>query len=123
MNSYNNKESSGFFDHNTDEGNNIVCGNKPRNSTALASTIEQVLNNLEIATPKIPNFYEATKTQICLPNSNAKTYDAGCFMRYSTTAFFADNQTTNIKHFLKQGGVSTKKKAIIVESWEVPLLF
>ena len=115
-----------------------MCGNKPRNSTALASTVEQVLNNLEIATPKIPNFYAATKTQvpnsntsiyafaqcletltpsgcqdclktglknfqICLPNSNAKTYDAGCFMRYSTTAFFADNQTTNIKHFLKQG--------------------
>ncbi|KAK4278119.1 hypothetical protein QN277_016010 [Acacia crassicarpa] len=141
-------ESSGFFDQNTDAGNNIVCGNKPRNSTALASTVEQVLNNLEIATPKIHNFYAATKTQvpnsntsiyafaqcletltpsgcqdclktglknfqICLPNSNAKTYDAGCFMRYSTTAFFADNQTTDIRHFLKQGGGSTRKKAII----------
>ncbi|XP_028797863.1 cysteine-rich receptor-like protein kinase 2 [Neltuma alba] len=141
-------ESSGFFDQNTDAGNNIVCGNKATNSTSLASTVEQVLTNLEIATPRIPGFYAATKTQvpnsntsiyaiaqcletltqsgcqdclktglknfqICLPNSNAKTYDAGCFMRYSTTAFFADNQTTNIKHFLKQGGGSTKKKAII----------
>ncbi|XP_054796500.1 cold-responsive protein kinase 1-like [Prosopis cineraria] len=139
-------ESSGFFDQNTDAGNNIVCGNKPRNSTELASTVEKVLTDLETATPRIPGFYAATKTQvpnsntsiyafaqcletvtqsgcqdclntgfknfqICLPNSNAKTYDAGCFMRYSTTAFFADNQTTNIKQFLKQGG--SNKKAII----------
>ncbi|KAK4278125.1 hypothetical protein QN277_016016 [Acacia crassicarpa] len=141
-------ESSGFFDQNTDAGNNIVCGDKAKNSTELASTVEQVITNLGTATPRIPGYYAATKApvpnsngssiyafaqcletltqsgcqdclntglknfQICLPNTNAKTYDAGCFMRYSTTAFFADNQTTNIKHFLKQGG-SSKKKAII----------
>ncbi|XP_028800656.1 cysteine-rich receptor-like protein kinase 2 [Neltuma alba] len=143
-------ESSGFFDQNTDAGNNIICGNQTiRNTTGLSSTVQQVLTNLDIATPRISGFYAATKTpvpnsngsniyaiaqcietltqvgcqdclnialrnfQICLPNSNAKTYDAGCFMRYSTTAFFADNQTININPFLKEGGASTKKKAII----------
>ncbi|KAI9100150.1 hypothetical protein K1719_024368 [Acacia pycnantha] len=143
-------ESSGFFDQNTDAGNNIICGNHTiRNTTGLASTVQQVLTNLDIATPRITGFYAATKTpvpnsngtniyaiaqcvetitqvacqaclnialrnfQICLPNSNAETYDAGCFMRYSTAAFFADNQTINIRPFLNQGGSSNKKKAII----------
>ncbi|XP_028800643.1 cysteine-rich receptor-like protein kinase 2 [Neltuma alba] len=129
-------ESSGFFDQNTDAGNNIICGNQTiRNTTGLSSTVQQVLTNLDIAAPRISGFYAATKTpvpnsngsniyaiaqcietltqvgcqdclnialrnfQICLPNSNAKTYDAGCFMRYSTTAFFADNQTININPF------------------------
>ncbi|XP_028774940.1 cysteine-rich receptor-like protein kinase 2 [Neltuma alba] len=142
-------ESSSFFDQSTDAGNNINCGNETRNSTELASTVQQVLRNLEIATPRIPGYFAATKTtvpnsngsniyafaqcvetltqsgcdnclnialrnfQICLPNSNAKTFDFGCFMRYSTTSFFADNQTTNINHFLKQGD-SSKKKAVII---------
>ncbi|XP_028797755.1 cysteine-rich receptor-like protein kinase 2 [Neltuma alba] len=142
-------ESSSFFDQSTDAGNNINCGNETRNSTELASTVQQVLRNLEIATPRINGYFAATKTtvpnsngsniyafaqcvetltqsgcdnclnialrnfQICLPNSNAKTFDFGCFMRYSTTSFFADNQTTNINHFLKQGD-SSKKKAIII---------
>ncbi|XP_028796395.1 cold-responsive protein kinase 1-like, partial [Neltuma alba] len=52
-----------------------------------------------------------TSFQICLPSSNAKIFYAGCFMRYSTSAFFAANQTTNIKRILKPGDSS--KKAII----------
>ncbi|XP_027337521.1 cold-responsive protein kinase 1-like [Abrus precatorius] len=48
----------------------------------------------------------------CLPNTNGRAYDAGCFMRYSTTPFFADNQTIDINPYLKQGG-SSKKWAII----------
>ncbi|CAH9127658.1 unnamed protein product [Cuscuta epithymum] len=54
-----------------------------------------------------------TGFQICLSNSNAIAFYAGCFMRYSTTAFFADNQTTDINKFLKQGDSSKNKKAII----------
>lgn len=41
--------------------------------------------------------------QSCLTSPNVRSYDTGCFMRYSTTAFFADNQTTDINAFLKQG--------------------
>jgi len=41
----------------------------------------------------------------CLPNTEGRAYDAGCFMRYSTTPFFADNQTIDIAPYLKQGKV------------------
>ncbi|XP_054796499.1 cysteine-rich receptor-like protein kinase 2 isoform X3 [Prosopis cineraria] len=142
-------ESSFFYDQSVDGGNHLMCGNRVvKNSTELASTVQQVLKNLELATPRIPGYFAATITQvpnsngsniyafaqcletltqsgcqdclesglrnfqICLPNSNAKIFYAGCFMRYSTTAFFAANQTTDLKNILKQGG-STKKKAII----------
>ncbi|XP_028774942.1 cold-responsive protein kinase 1-like isoform X1 [Neltuma alba] len=141
-------ESSIFFDQSTDGGNHIVCGNPvAKNSTELASTVQQVLKNLVEATPRIPGFFAATITpvpdskgsniyafaqcletvtqsgcqdclesglrnfQICIPNSNAKIFYAGCFMRYSTSAFFTANQTTDIKRILKQGDSS--KKTII----------
>ncbi|KAG5093684.1 hypothetical protein JHK84_049272 [Glycine max] len=50
--------------------------------------------------------------QSCLPSTDGTAYDAGCFMRYSTTPFFADNQTIDIRPYLKEGG-SSKKWAII----------
>ncbi|KAH1196821.1 Cysteine-rich receptor-like protein kinase 2 [Glycine max] len=50
--------------------------------------------------------------QSCLPSTDGTAYDAGCFMRYSTKPFFADNQTIDIKPYLKEGG-SSKKWAII----------
>ncbi|KAF5479315.1 hypothetical protein F2P56_000148 [Juglans regia] len=53
-----------------------------------------------------------TNAQICLPGKDGRAVDAGCFLRYSNTAFFADNQTTNISPFLGNGN-SSKKKAII----------
>lgn len=39
----------------------------------------------------------------CFPSSDGRAYADGCFMRYSTTSFFPDNQTTNIKPLEKQG--------------------
>ncbi|WVY95507.1 hypothetical protein V8G54_034595 [Vigna mungo] len=50
--------------------------------------------------------------QSCLPNTEGRAYDAGCFMRYSTTPFFPDNQTIDITPYLKRGG--SRKKWIIV---------
>lgn len=50
--------------------------------------------------------------QSCPPNADGRAVDAGCFLRYSDTAFFPDNQTTNINPFLGGGG-SSKKNAII----------
>ncbi|XP_058787786.1 cysteine-rich receptor-like protein kinase 2 [Vicia villosa] len=44
----------------------------------------------------------------CLPNTDGRAYDAGCFMRYSDTPFFADNQAIDIKIYLNQGGSSNK---------------
>ncbi|XP_019172335.1 PREDICTED: cysteine-rich receptor-like protein kinase 2 [Ipomoea nil] len=50
----------------------------------------------------------------CLPKSAAaRAIAAGCFMRYSDKHFFANNQTTNLAPFLRGGGSSRKKKAII----------
>ncbi|XP_042507135.1 cold-responsive protein kinase 1-like isoform X2 [Macadamia integrifolia] len=37
---------------------------------------------------------------ICVPVSDGRAVDAGCFIRYSATAFFANNQTTDIMPFL-----------------------
>ncbi|KAK1361846.1 putative cysteine-rich receptor-like protein kinase 3-like [Heracleum sosnowskyi] len=57
--------------------------------------------------------YSNLKT--CPPEADGRAVDAGCFLRYSDTAFFPDNQTTNITPFLKSGS-SSNKKAIIIGS-------
>lgn len=44
--------------------------------------------------------------QTCLPNADGRAYDAGCFMRYSETPFFADNQTIDITTYLNQGTIT-----------------
>ncbi|XP_028186533.1 cysteine-rich receptor-like protein kinase 2 [Glycine soja] len=44
--------------------------------------------------------------QDCLPDTNGRGVNPPvCFMRYSETPFFADNQTTFISPFLKQGTI------------------
>ncbi|KAL6963300.1 hypothetical protein U1Q18_049063 [Sarracenia purpurea var. burkii] len=41
--------------------------------------------------------------QSCPPDSDGRAVDAGCFLRYSDIAFFADNQTTDLSSFLGGG--------------------
>ncbi|XP_076927407.1 cysteine-rich receptor-like protein kinase 2 isoform X1 [Bidens hawaiensis] len=48
----------------------------------------------------------------CLPVTNGRAIDNGCFMRYSSTRFFELNQTTDITPFLGDGD-SSKKGSII----------
>ncbi|CAI9272118.1 unnamed protein product [Lactuca saligna] len=48
----------------------------------------------------------------CLPNTNGRAIDNGCFMRYSSTPFFGQNQTTNIAPLLWDEN-SNKKRSII----------
>ncbi|KAJ0040086.1 hypothetical protein Pint_28600 [Pistacia integerrima] len=43
------------------------------------------------------------KTTRCLTSTAGWALDVGCFLRYSSTPFFADNQTTDITPFLKTG--------------------
>ncbi|RDY00640.1 Cysteine-rich receptor-like protein kinase 3, partial [Mucuna pruriens] len=138
-------ESERFYDETTEPGNGVLCGNKSLNTSSFRLAGQQVLMDLQTATPKIQGFYAATKTQVvagsaiyaiaqcvetasepnclnclqvgynnlqsCLPNTEGRSYDAGCFMRYSTKPFFADNQTIDIAPYLKQG--SSKKWVII----------
>ncbi|KAL5170662.1 Cysteine-rich receptor-like protein kinase 2 [Glycine soja] len=126
-----------------------LCGNQTADeSTGYGAVGQQVLMDLQIATPKISGYFAATKTQVsggaiyavaqcaetftqdncldclsneqssmqgCLPNTNGRAFDPpGCFMRYSETPFFADNQTIDISPFLKQGGVGSNKKWVII---------
>ncbi|KAL0290405.1 UNVERIFIED_CONTAM: Cysteine-rich receptor-like protein kinase [Sesamum angustifolium] len=42
--------------------------------------------------------------QGCLPDADGRAIDAACFLRYSDTPFFADNQTLDITPFLRGGG-------------------
>ncbi|KAL4577868.1 hypothetical protein LXL04_013983 [Taraxacum kok-saghyz] len=53
-----------------------------------------------------------TSLDDCLPSTNGRAIDNGCFMRYASTPFFALNQTTDITPFLWDDN-SNKKKAII----------
>ncbi|KAM0003712.1 putative Gnk2-like domain-containing protein [Helianthus debilis subsp. tardiflorus] len=39
----------------------------------------------------------------CLPGTNGRAVDNGCFMRYSSTPFFGLNQTTDLTSFLGDG--------------------
>ncbi|XVF58890.1 hypothetical protein PTKIN_Ptkin07bG0102500 [Pterospermum kingtungense] len=53
-----------------------------------------------------------TDIQRCPPNKDGRAVDVACFLRYSDSPFFADNQTTDIRPFLRTGS-SSKKKGII----------
>ncbi|KAK9950601.1 hypothetical protein M0R45_006084 [Rubus argutus] len=55
-----------------------------------------------------------TNVQSCLPDTDGRAVDAGCFLRYCTTSFFPDNQTTNLTPFLRGKGGNSRKKAIII---------
>ncbi|XP_071726318.1 cysteine-rich receptor-like protein kinase 2 [Rutidosis leptorrhynchoides] len=43
-----------------------------------------------------------TKISDCLPSTEGRYFEVGCFMRYSYTRFFNDNQTTDISRILKR---------------------
>ncbi|KAH7850413.1 hypothetical protein Vadar_032495 [Vaccinium darrowii] len=139
-------ESSSFYDQTTLPGNVGICGNNTASQpTAFQSATQELLTNLETATPRVNGYFAAaTKAvssggtvyavaqcaqtvsqsgcldclkvaygniQSCLPATDGRAVDAGCFLRYSATAFFGANQTTNITPFIGEG--SSKKNAII----------
>lgn len=143
-------ESSSFYDQSTQEGRFGFCGNRTAlQADAFKTAAQELLENLEVATPKINGFFAASKNNIigsrvganddddknstavygiaqcvetisqtgcqnclsgafdniqrCLGSAFGWAVDAGCFLRYSDTPFFADNQTTDITPFLKNG--------------------
>ncbi|XP_016198791.1 cysteine-rich receptor-like protein kinase 2 isoform X2 [Arachis ipaensis] len=147
-------ESNEFFNQTTLPGNSMICGNKTASggSNAFNGVAQKVLQDLQTATPRIPGYFAATKTQVaggggggaiyavaqcaqsvseggcseclnvgvtniqsCLPNTDGRAYDAGCFMRYSMTPFFADNKVVDVTPYLKQqGGNSSNNKGAII---------
>ncbi|XP_073158729.1 cysteine-rich receptor-like protein kinase 2 [Henckelia pumila] len=143
-------ESNSFYDQTTLPGNVQICGNRTVSPAAAFGAQAQILlQDLELATPRINKYYAATKSastsggnltvygvaqcaetisqsgcqdcltvayrniQSCLPDADGRAIDAACFLRYSDTPFFSDNQTTDISSFLGGGGNSSKTKAIV----------
>ncbi|KAG9442335.1 hypothetical protein H6P81_018189 [Aristolochia fimbriata] len=133
-------ESSGFYDQATLLGNAGRCGNDSA-PTFAAAAATALLGDLVAATPGIEGYFAAavrdgvyavaqcarTVTRIgcgdclkvaygnirrCLPETEGRTIDAGCFLRYSDAPFFGANQTIDLDPFLRKGG-SNKKNAII----------
>ncbi|KAK1386347.1 Cysteine-rich receptor-like protein kinase 3 [Heracleum sosnowskyi] len=51
--------------------------------------------------------------QICPPLAGGSSVDAGCFLRYSDTSFFADNYVTDITLYV-EGGSSNKKTPLVM---------
>ncbi|XP_058098021.1 cysteine-rich receptor-like protein kinase 43 isoform X2 [Magnolia sinica] len=41
----------------------------------------------------------------CMPDVDGRAVDAGCFLRYSDTAFFSDDQVTDLAPFLRTGDI------------------
>ncbi|XP_028800652.1 cold-responsive protein kinase 1 [Neltuma alba] len=143
--------SSAFFGDTTQSINSASCGNQTTTdepASAFSSAVQQILMNLQTATPTTTGFSAATKTQLpnngsiiyafaqcietitqstcedclnaqynnmqtCLPSSDGRAYANGCFLRYSTTSFFPNNQTIDIAPSSKQQGSSNYKGAII----------
>uniref|UniRef100_A0A3N7ECH6 Protein kinase domain-containing protein n=1 Tax=Populus trichocarpa TaxID=3694 RepID=A0A3N7ECH6_POPTR len=56
--------------------------------------------------------YQVSLQQTCFPDADGRSINVGCFLRYSDTPFFADNQLTDLKPFLRNGS-SSKKKVLI----------
>ncbi|KAF9665795.1 hypothetical protein SADUNF_Sadunf16G0160800 [Salix dunnii] len=131
-------ESTTFYDKNQDSHYGD-CGNQTA-SPAYQASVESLLSDLQIASPKITAFFATSKKEVvgensvvygvaqcvetismagcqdcltvaygdlqtCFADANAdgRSINAGCFFRYSDTPFFADNQTMDLKPYLRNG--------------------
>ncbi|KAJ6299289.1 hypothetical protein OIU76_020292 [Salix suchowensis] len=141
-------ESTNFYNRNQD-GHYGSCGEKNTASSAYQASVESLLSDLQIASPKMPGFYATSKKEVVGENSvvygvaqcvetiskagcqdcltvaysdlqrcfsaadaDGRSINPACFFRYSDTPFFADNQTTDLKPFLRNGSKSQKKVLI-----------
>ncbi|KAK7393275.1 hypothetical protein VNO78_21826 [Psophocarpus tetragonolobus] len=58
-------ENNDFFGDNSLPGNSVRCGNQTAvDAITFNTTIQQILQNLQTATPKIKGFFATTKTQV-----------------------------------------------------------
>ncbi|KAK8631825.1 hypothetical protein V6N13_028603 [Hibiscus sabdariffa] len=54
-----------------------------------------------------------TDIQRCPPNTDGRAMDVGCFLRYSDSPFFADNQIVDIAPFLRTPSSASRRNGII----------
>ncbi|XP_020585399.1 cysteine-rich receptor-like protein kinase 2 isoform X2 [Phalaenopsis equestris] len=136
-------ESAPFYEQGTLPGNVPVCVNGTDSTGGFAAATEGLLQDLSSATPKIAGYFVdeirggvyavaqcaptvsksvcADCLQVayknikgCLPSSEGRAIDAGCFMRYSGSTFFSTNSTVDLAALLGSGHKREKKTAIIV---------
>ncbi|XP_077247054.1 cysteine-rich receptor-like protein kinase 44 isoform X2 [Tasmannia lanceolata] len=128
-------ESNTFFDQTTLPGNVAICGNNtPSVQNGFSSEATGLLTDLTTATPNMNGYFAAAtmgsvygvaqcvqtvsvsgcqdclkvaygNIAACLPGADGRAVDAGCFMRYSDTAFFAANQTMDLTPLLNSGDI------------------
>lgn len=78
---------------------------------ALTVSQSDCTNCLSVANRNVQN---------CVPLAGGSSVDAGCFLRYSDTAFFPKNATIDLTHFLR--GKSKKTERVALSKLQV-LLF
>ncbi|XP_072958460.1 cysteine-rich receptor-like protein kinase 44 isoform X2 [Typha angustifolia] len=127
-------ESAAFFDQTTLPGNTAICSGKAANEVGFAAAAVGLVTDLEVAVPRIKGFAAAVERdgvyaaaqcvetvseegcgnclqvavgniQGCPPDKDGRAVDAGCFLRYSDTAFFGTNQTVDLTPFLESGDI------------------
>ncbi|KAI7733045.1 hypothetical protein M8C21_032210 [Ambrosia artemisiifolia] len=81
----------------------------------------QCIENINKATCQTCMNRAYDKLNDCLPNTEGRFFDMGCFARYSDTPFFNDNQTMDISSVLK--GNSSKAAVIGAAVGGVVLIF
>lgn len=98
----------------------------------FGDTVDGLLRDLYLATPRMEGYFGASKrggvygvaqcartvsSSVCVeclkvaygslkgcpPAADGRSADAGCFMRYSTRAFFSDDKATDLTPFLSSG--------------------
>ncbi|XP_068640738.1 cysteine-rich receptor-like protein kinase 42 [Aristolochia californica] len=129
-----------FFDQTTLAGDVELCGNEMAPETGrFNASARGLLEDLVAETPKINGYFAAARRdgaygvaqcaetvnqsgcgyclkvaygniQVCLPATQGRAFDAGCFLRYSKTSFFGDYQTIDLAAFNCRGN---KKNGII----------
>ncbi|KAJ4706821.1 Cysteine-rich receptor-like protein kinase [Melia azedarach] len=97
---------NGFFAAST---KNISNGN----SSAVVYGIAQCVESISKAGCGQCLSAALSDIQKCLNYNQGWFFDVGCLLRYSDSPFFPLNQTIDLSPFLKAGGNSRKKKAII----------
>lgn len=78
-----------------------------------------ILTNFELHQACIEVAYD--NIQRCPPNTDGRAFDSGCFMRFSDRPFFADNQTINLKPFLKTTETPSQPTFVILMHFQVSL--
>ncbi|KAK8940854.1 Cysteine-rich receptor-like protein kinase 2 [Platanthera zijinensis] len=131
-------ENGPFFDQGTLPGNAPICANGTAPTPGFAAATLSLLQDLCSATPKVASYFAdsvrdgvyaaaqcsptvsetvcAVCLQVaygnikgCLPSSDGRAVDAGCFMRYSGEAFFSANDTVDLTLYVAAGA---KRKRI-----------